>query len=303
MNILIPNATSPKNIGDQAMLESLLVLIRKAKPKSRITIHSVDPAMQKKSLSGVSVSHSLLSWLMFEDTRLAARAGRLLILFVQLCFFGTTIDKRLKEILSAYVRADIILFVGNGYVRSNRGVKQSVFLLLNLLPFLIAKNAKKRVIVSPMGFGPFAYRWQTKAAARVLSFVDILYVRESISLRLARQAGLTQARVSADHAFLFSLMRGRHKSDGIGVALRNWLPYKKQRAFEEEIARALIHFATERDQQVQLIVQVHASEHNDKDREVAKRVYELLRKANVSVSVPIVLHSPERRSKYTAVVQ
>lgn len=301
MKILIPNATSPKNVGDQAMLESLLMLLHKAQPKAEITIQSVDPLLQKKMIRGAQVNDSLLSWLMFEDPRFFSRVRRSLLFVVQFFLFPRTINAELKQILEAYIKADVIISVGNGGVRSNPGLKQSVILILYLLPFLIAKSADKRVIACPMGFGPYAYPWQSGLSAKVLSDVDTLYLRDPISLQSALGEGLKTAKLSPDHALLFPHMNRKEltgkKSNVIGVVLRNWLPKRLQGVLEDEVVRALSKFTQKTGTQIKLIVQVHAPEHNDRDWEVAKRLYQKLRRANVAVDPPKVLHSPTEATK------
>ncbi len=70
VRILIPNATSPKNIGDLAMLVSLIDLINKSIDNAYITVHSTDPSLHDKKIADKPVeyknelcerlSHSLL---------------------------------------------------------------------------------------------------------------------------------------------------------------------------------------------------------------------------------------------------
>ena len=47
MKILVANATAPRNIGDLAMLDVLLEILRKLLPTAEITVHSYEPKLHK----------------------------------------------------------------------------------------------------------------------------------------------------------------------------------------------------------------------------------------------------------------
>ncbi len=147
MKILIPNATDPRNTGDQAMLTSLLSLIGNTLPNATIRIHTVNPVTQKKLLRGISVEHSLLSWLIFEKPKLFHRFARCLQAAVAVFFPFLISNARLKSILRDYKKSDCIIFVGNGYLISTHGITQSIFLVLQLVPFVLAKFSKKPIHV------------------------------------------------------------------------------------------------------------------------------------------------------------
>lgn len=290
MKLLIPNATSPKNTGDQAMLESLLALVYKTLPETEIRIHSVDPILQKKLLHGVDVESSLLSWLMFEKPKFLDRAVRSAQALLGIAFPLLNSNKKLKSILRDYKKSDCILFVGNGYLRSTKGMTQSILLILQLAPFVLAKLSKKSIIVGPMSFGPFAYHWQEKLAARVLAHITPLFIREKISLDLAHKHKLIHAQPAADLALLLP-----HETEPkieklyVGVSLRNWYTPRRQKRFEDEIANALITFAKQSGTTIKLFVNVDAPEHKDIDMIVATRIYTTLIAARVSVQKPQIL--------------
>lgn len=292
MRILIPNATSPKNTGDQAMLESLLTLIHKTIPVADIRIHSVDPILQKKLLSGVEIESSLLSWLMFEKPKFTDRAVRSFQAMLGILFPLLISNNKLKAILRDYKKSDAIIFVGNGYFRSTKGLTQSVLLLLQLVPFTLAKLSRKPVIVGPISFGPFAHHWQEKLAASVLSGTSMLFVREEISLDLARKQKLAHARLGADLALLLPHQtQSKNEKSYIGVSLRNWYAPRAQKRLEHAVITALISFAKQTGETIKLFVNVDAPEHKDIDMTVATRVYTALARANIPVEKPQILNT------------
>ena len=292
MKILIPNATDPKNTGDQAMLASLLSLIDGTLPNAIVRIHSVNPALQKKLFKDISIEHSLLSWLMFEKPRFFDRFVRCVQAMIGMLFPFLISNTKLKAILRDYKKSDCIIFAGNGYLRSSRGITQSIFLALQLIPFVLAKLHKKQIIVGPMSFGPFAYKWQATFTARVLTGISPLFVREEISLALAHKYELTQARLAYDLALLLpQVERQKIHKHYIGVTLRNWYTPRIQKRLEMEIIKALIAFSERHNVTIKLLVNVDAPEHKDVDILVATRMYTTLNKAGMPVEKPISLNT------------
>jgi colanic acid/amylovoran biosynthesis protein len=290
MKILIPNATSPKNTGDQAMLASLLLLIASNMPNATVRVHSVDPALQKKLLQQAEVESSLLSWLMFEKPNFIDRGGRTIAAMLGILFPLLVSNHRLKSILRDYKKSDLIIFAGNGYLRSTKGVTQSILLLLQLIPFILAKRSRKPVIVAPISFGPFAHKWQAKLVAKVLSGISPLYIREEISYALAQKQGLTHAKIAADLALLLPKETSLEThSEYIGVSLRNWYAPRMQARFEKAVIKALITFTKQSKTTVKLFVNVDAPEHKDIDMIVASRVYAALQRAGVRAVKPQIL--------------
>ena len=290
MKILIPNATSPKNTGDQAMLASLLLLIGSNMPNATVRVHSVDPALQKKLLQHTEVESSLLSWLMFEKPKFIDRGGRTVTTILGILFPLLVSNHRLKGILRDYKKSDLIIFAGNGYLRSTRGATQAILLLLQLIPFILAKRSRKPVIVAPISFGPFAHKWQAKLVANVLSGISPLYIREEISHALAQKHGVTHAKIAADLALLLPKETSLEThSEYIGVSLRNWYAPRMQARFEKAVIKALITFAEQSKTTIKLYVNVDAPEHKDIDMIVASRVYAALQRAGVRAVKPQIL--------------
>ena len=70
MNILIPNATGPNNIGDQAALRALISLLRAKHKEATIIIHSSNPELyRKKSLTKCAPSVFLVRFSKFKSFR------------------------------------------------------------------------------------------------------------------------------------------------------------------------------------------------------------------------------------------
>lgn len=207
VRILIPNATSPKNIGDLAMLVSLIDLINKSVENAYIIVHSSDPLLHDKKIAN-KIDDTLYSWAAFENRSVASRVYRLFLLIssylqIKLSFLPL-LNKRLNNLVNDYKTADIIIFVGGGYLRSRKGFTQSLNLIMQLLLFQYAKLFNSRKIVSPISFGPFAYKWQESLSAKILNGLEIIAAREEFSYQLMKNNKVPNLILSSDHALLLN---------------------------------------------------------------------------------------------------
>ena len=142
MNILIPNAASPKNIGDLAILTGLLLMLPQ---NCKIKIHSHDPYSLSKELNQKQTSQTLYSWAVFEKKDIINRISRIMLLVLGIFFKIRFAHQRvLSKILDDYQNADIILFTGGGYLRSQNGITQSLNLIMLLLMLYYASTYKAK---------------------------------------------------------------------------------------------------------------------------------------------------------------
>ena len=277
MKILIPNATSPKNIGDLAILTGLISLLGK---NNKIKVHSTEPQLYNREFDKFKVSHTLYSWAVFKNRNVISRVkniGELLINYGLLKFgFNTPKIGKSSLILKDYLNADVILFVGGGYLRSQKGIKQSLNLLMTLLHFYIAKKTKAKKIVAPISFGPFAYKWQEKYAAGVLKEFDIVATRERYSYNLLKKYKLANLISSSDSSFFLNVKKEnrdlQRRNVVLGFTIREWLREKLQKNFEAEFTDAIAMFAKTTGVQIRPIVQVDAPKYGDNDADLTKKI-------------------------------
>ena len=291
MNILIPNATSKRNIGDLAALESLVHLLRKNFSQDAfITIHSYEPNAHDPTLAN-RINHTLYDWVAFADTRVFVRIFRLISLIIH--YFTNRLNVailkrgKLQELIDDYKNADLIVFVGGGYLRPKKGVLPSINLLMLLSLFEFAKLFPAKKIVCPMSFGPFAYEWQERIAVKALRGLDVVSVRESPSYDLLnKKYGLDNVFLSCDFALLINgLHRVKHvnKSPILGFTIRRWFDGKKQDDFERSFAEAIIQFVKAFCVQVQPIIQVDGQSRMEFDEIVTEKIAAHLKKDGISV--------------------
>lgn len=288
MKILIPNATSPKNLGDQAMLEVLLAIIKLAHPDAKIIVHSFDSALQK-ILAVAKVDETLYSFCVFDNKSWVSRLFRIscLFSFYFLNKFGLNFfpHSRLQQLVNDYIQADRIIFVGGGYLRSQKGITQSLNLLMLAAMFKFASLSKAKTIVSPISFGPFAYKWQERLCAWLLKKFDFVSVREIYSYEVLKKY-LPAVVLLSDLALLTPPSNRILNSEKlvVGFTMRKWLRGVAAQAFlESSVVEALADFAQSTGAIIQPIVQVDAPEFGDQDLAVVKRMRQALVAKSVSV--------------------
>jgi len=291
LSILIPNGTSPKNIGDLAMLTILKNLVNKAIPQAKITIHSTEPKLHKSL--GPNVKETLYSYTVFANPKPYVRLARLTRLAFYYLIYKHNLDFLIvyplnKDILfrlcQDYKRSDLIVFVGGGYLRSKPGITQSLNLLMQLFMISFAKITSRPVIIAPISFGPFAYSWQEKLSSSVLNGTKLIAARETISYQKMRNRGIKNTILSIDHALLLEkIPNNKPHSRIVGFTLRQWLSKPEQTIFEQETAKALSLFAIKHNYSIQPILQVDAPQYGEDDRSVINRVIHLLKTNRVNV--------------------
>lgn len=288
MNVLIPNATSPKNIGDLAMLLGLVSLFKK---NTGLKIHSTEHKLYKDHLN-IEVSPTLYSWAAFEEKSLFQRLTRINQLLINYFLFKnfkkTMFDDNLKRLIEDYKKADLIFFVGGGYLRSQQGITQSINLLMTLLLFQFAKAAAKKKIIAPMSFGPFAYKWQEKYAARILKDFDLVAAREQYSFDVLKKNKVNNLIRSSDTALFIKpevgIGKKVNKNFTLGFTIRKWLSPFKQKKFEKDFLIAVKNFAKLNKATIQPIVQVDAPKYGDHDASLTEEIAEELQQAGVKVN-------------------
>lgn len=298
IKILIPNITSARNIGDVAMLEVLMKLILSTYPQAEIRLQSSEPHTHSYT-TVASIKPSLYYWAVFEDRRLLKRVkrlSRLLILVIGAYFnipsivkLATFKSQSLSDLVQDFTEADIIIFVGGGYLRSKIGVSQSLNLLMNLLPFGFAHFTHAKKVIAPISIGPFGSGWHKWFTAQVIKKFDIVAVRERFSFNAMKPYEINNLLRTSDHALLVEPNRmSKVKSiPVIGFTIRQWLKGDDQTKLENAYATALALVSQSTSSKIQPIIQVDAPHFGEGDAEVTARVIAQLKKLNAGV-LPII---------------
>lgn len=292
--ILIPNGTSLKNVGDMAILEILVAKLLDAFPDAVITLHTTDCKLYKSMIGVARMRENLYSWAVFQKPYFLHRIWRMSMLMtfyiLSKAHISLPAPGEFGAILNDYREADVIVFVGGGSMRSKKGVKQTLNLLMYMLLIDIAIMMKAPVLIAPISFGPFAYRWQERLVARVLKRIPTVTIRDDISLAKLAANNVQAVRLS-DLALLTAKLSQppRTISDEfvLGVTIRDWLPAQKQTVMENAIIDVIERFARKTGAIIQPIVQVSSITYGDIDAELAEKLAAELTQRHVSVRPPV----------------
>jgi len=292
LKILIPNATSARNIGDAAMLDSLISLVKNSFKNPKIVIHSNEPELYPSTIAH-RIEKTLYYWAAFSTENKPLRVFRIAWVFIAyfLIIFNIhiTLSKELSKLIEDYKDADLIIFVGGGYFRSKTGLTQSVHLLLLLSMFWYAGLCRSKKIIAPISFGPFAHKWQELLTARAIKNFEVVSVREKISFDKLKKNRIRNLILAADHGLLqkkSSTKKKNLKSQiKLGFTVRNWLANPYGRSFELHFIEAIKHLSSKYNLIVQPIIQVHAPLHPQEDDSLATtRVIKELNKSSIQVN-------------------
>lgn len=301
MKIVISHVYSSHNNGDAAILSAQLDQLRQTFPQAKFQILSVDNIEAGYKFDGVAVRNApmfgavspansrpkklMLAITMMVTTAVWAKAFR--SLHIQLPLPGSwRVPMRIMS------ESDLQICVGGGYLRAKNDLISTIMLLLLFHQIWLARTLGKPVVLYAQSFGPYPKGMQYKLAAAGLRYATLILVREAKSRDLLAHMGIADDRVIQvpDSAFLFSPdlcfdpwpLIGERQLDEqiIGITARAWLPGAGQHAYELAMAEFIERLSRQPGTKVVVIPQVTATEQNDDDREVGRRLQELVGSGN-----------------------
>lgn len=297
MKIIVTHVFSDENKGDAALLSVLLSDMKKMFNNPDMTILSMDKIEAGELFEEVPVKNSFMFYsLNYFNNRLLKLVHSIFIITYTLLWASVYrlvkiklwLPKHLKEVTELYSEADLVVSVGGGYLRGKPDTASTILLILLSHPFLLTRIFNKPSVIYPQSVGPFGSRLQELIVRYCLKSVNLIFVREDISFALLKQLGLNRNLVrSIDSGFAFQSNSNidLRSSVGIlndrpvvGVTVRSWLKKEAQFLYEKSVAVFLTDIAERYGVNIVFIPQVTAVHHNDDDREVSKRIYELMKK-------------------------
>jgi colanic acid/amylovoran biosynthesis protein len=206
------------------------------------------------------------------------------------------LSSKLKELLSNFSKANIIIPVGGGYLRGKDSINDSVNLIFLLLPLVIGLILKKPIILHSQSIGPFGNQFQRLLIKFVLNRTNHVFVREETTLKILESIGVKKTLITQapDAAFLFKtnkkislkklgIIKGNHQ-EVVGITVRKWLGRDAQEKYEREIAKFTDYITSKFNMYVVFIPQVTVHLFEDDDRIVGNKIYQQIkRKGSVKV--------------------
>jgi polysaccharide pyruvyl transferase WcaK-like protein len=214
MRISVLTISSHGRVGDAAIAQSAITLLRNSFPQSRILCHT--------SLSGEDldrVEEKLFSYLdcwrlhpallpqgaLIKDEvrqaslKLAFYTLRAIILLALYVIIGNTAklilhnDKE-RQAFEDLVSADLVVSIGGTYLVNYRhGFKGLLKTFVKLFPVIISIISRRKVVVLGASIGPVEGMWARYLTRWTLSKICRFFVRESSSIRILEDLGEPKA--------------------------------------------------------------------------------------------------------------
>jgi len=292
VKVVVSHVYSRDNAGDAALLSVLIDDLRSIRPDMEIVVLTLDLNDLGKPFDGCPVRPSFMfhalnrfrfrprkfaycAWVM-ASTLLNARTGG-----------RWRLPDDLSRVMDSYRDADLVVGVGGGYLRGKPGLASTTELALLLHPLVLAHQLDKPVVLYTQSVGPFGNRVQTVAASKVLRSVDLILVREDVTVSTLEALGVSTNVVrSVDGGFAFTsdaridlrdLVGAPDNAWVVGVTVRRWLPAAGQARYEDAFAQLCDWVIDRYGATVVFIPQVTSDHHGDDDRIPARRVAALMR--------------------------
>jgi len=235
--ILIPNAYTWYHKGDASIVIGMASALRKYMPDADITILSSTPEVDREHYGryNLKVLRNLLTLPASDNSPRLIKAAKLLFKAAKYSLWPRikiplTLEE--KRILSAYADADIVLSCGGGYLGGHNMPSS----LAAVYGIYFAKLLGKRTIIYGQSIEHFGNVLISNATKFVLNRVDLITVREEVSLNYLKSLGIKPRLIlTADAAFLVRSITTEESlkllaKEGIyqnhrplvGMTFRNW---------------------------------------------------------------------------------
>jgi len=294
-NIIISHVYSSDNKGDAALTSVLIDDLKRKFPHAAITILKLESVKRNGHFEGVPEKASFMYHALNRHNNPLAKLAYTLYMMSATLLWAIyrhhtgkylPLPAHLKTIAKQYERADLIVPVGGGYLRSRKGLLNRFNIPLLLHPLLFGYLLGKPTVLYSQSVGPFQNKWERLLVAFVLKRMTLILVREDTSAELLAGMGVNRniAR-SVDAGFL---LRSKSKLNIrklyhiparkllVGVTVRSWLKGEAQASYELAVAKALDAIIETSAAHVIFIPQVTANKGDD-DRVVSRRVHGLMR--------------------------
>lgn len=298
MKILIVNMYSKKNNGDAAILSVLIEQLQKAFPKALLQI-SILEKDNETTFENIPLVNAFLSFVISENKSIIKKYSKIFYYFCISIFWSyivrstsrkidRVLPSQLKELLHVFNASDLVVAVGGGYLRGKNNVEESINLLYLLLPLIVGKILRKKVILHAQSIGAFGNIFQEKSVGFILKYMDLILVREDYSLKKTLKMDIQKSKIirTGDAAFLFSAGHvdevsikkaiERKANKVLGLTVRKWLDGKRQHQYEKAIAAFVTYVVREKKMDVVFIPQVTTSVYGDDDTKAAADIIQIL---------------------------
>ena len=299
IKILILNIHSDRNAGDYALSRMSISQLKTVFPNCSVTLSMNDPDSYTGDLP---VVQSPIVWIKRQQQWEWGKI--LLFIFGSLIptiiwriwkksflYFTPTI---LREWVSTYISADIIVSAAGGYQYSSG--KGLTFLLLNFT-LLLSKFGKKPLYFLPQSFGPYYHWWEKIITRYVCNFSQIVMVREPVSYQNLINCSVTPHKLILHPDIAFGFIGAPqheaskwfnsigldiiHDRPFLGMTIINWRAFSsrfhRQDEYENAISTLIEFFINEYNGKVIILPQTWGPTEAEDDRLIGIKIEQKLK--------------------------
>lgn len=187
VNILIMDAFTDANVGSCALVENSYKIIKSfyKNPHVRVMAQYPEaftdlyglPGIEDLFLYPTKTKRLQQIWWLIKTGLWMLATG--IMLFIPSAVIRSMSMKFFKR-LEPFFWADIIVSVGAERLND----KYYKFIPFSLYSLLLGKLLKKKVIIFPSTIGPFFFKWSAWLTGKILSSLDMIYVRDAASAEI-----------------------------------------------------------------------------------------------------------------------
>lgn len=302
-HIVITNVYGYQNVGDGAILDSALDIIRSVVPEKKIHIHAAmkfseaynNNRYEKTFLHPYGIAIQTTKGPISQMKKIT-RFITVISLSLFYCYLGKLFPAMLPKsgdyaYIASLQEADMVFGIGGGYLRTKQKYTDYFGLLLTLLPIFITHVYNKRILFLPMSYGNFASAAHENIVFNQIKN-DVIIFRDEISLRAFRKHASTavETYLIPDLALFTTYTNtSTHKKNYIVVTARLWMDAAKQKKYERELA-LFIDYVWETYQLTTIFMPMARNHIEDDDSLVGERIINAL--SNKNICTISHLHTP-----------
>lgn len=199
------------NMGDAAMLRTLVGILRQINPDCEITALVSDPEYTRVRCRGLRAGIDGWVW----PVRYGSKPGFFDLSFrYPAIFFGNMLsaaayrifkrgfflfNRRHSTSITRLMECDAFICPGGDFI------SPGYFYFSTFAEIAMARMLGKRIVICAQTIGPFKGAFASRLAGAVLGMADLIIAREERTARHLRELGLRDVHVAADLAFTFPL--------------------------------------------------------------------------------------------------
>lgn len=249
--IVVSNIYGKFNLGDQAIRNSALKLLSELYPNYHAVLLCEDiidfPINRDVNLqlteSYAPYGYNIRPHLHKAAPRIIKLIRLVFVLGVclALCLIGFISQSLLpKRGFYSFIyhtkTAEVFFLMGGGYLVTRNHIKDTLGLIMNVLPLFVAKLFKKKIVILPISYGPYFNNVHQSVADLAIKDTHTI-CRDDISLQLAKQAEKDALFFPDLALYEWPIFSTKEESRYFVLTVKNYYELSKQIPIEKEFSK------------------------------------------------------------------